>query len=162
MPPIRHFTATTIVVYQQKALLHLHKKLDKWLPVGGHIDENELPEEAALREVKEETGLEVELYLPAKDAEDKVSQNPARANPDVKYLNCPMHFLLEDIGLEPSFHQHMDFIFYAKADTFKLNPQDGETQELRWFSAKELTDSKEIPIEVKKMALEAIQLMKNY
>lgn len=37
----KHFTATTIIVYKNKALLHLHKKLGIWLPVGGHIDQDD-------------------------------------------------------------------------------------------------------------------------
>ena len=57
----RHFTATIMVVYNNKMLLHMHKKLGLWLPVGGHIDRDELPEEAALREAKEESGLDVEI-----------------------------------------------------------------------------------------------------
>jgi 8-oxo-dGTP pyrophosphatase MutT (NUDIX family) len=36
-----------------------HKKLGKWLPPGGHIEPNELPDDAACREVLEETGLKV-------------------------------------------------------------------------------------------------------
>ncbi|MCK5538907.1 MAG: NUDIX domain-containing protein, partial [Bacteroidales bacterium] len=62
MEVTRHFTATTIVVYNNKALLHMHKKLGFWLPVGGHIDRDELPHVAALREAKEESGLDVELF----------------------------------------------------------------------------------------------------
>ena len=31
----------------------------KWIGVGGHLEENEAPEECVLREIKEETGLEV-------------------------------------------------------------------------------------------------------
>ena len=37
-------------------LIH-HKGLGKWLPPGGHIEENEVPHEAAIREVYEETGI---------------------------------------------------------------------------------------------------------
>ena len=40
----RHFTATTVIVHKNKVLLHLHKKLGIWIPVGGHIDRDELPE----------------------------------------------------------------------------------------------------------------------
>ena len=57
----RDFTATTFVVDAGATLLLLHKKLGAWLPPGGHIGPNELPEDAAVREVREETGLEVEL-----------------------------------------------------------------------------------------------------
>jgi 8-oxo-dGTP pyrophosphatase MutT (NUDIX family) len=40
-------------------LLHLHRKLGMWLPPGGHIERDELPDDAAVREVFEETGLRV-------------------------------------------------------------------------------------------------------
>lgn len=45
-------------------MLHRVKKendinKDKWIGVGGHFEENETPEECLLREVKEETGLEL-------------------------------------------------------------------------------------------------------
>lgn len=42
------------IVNKDKLLLIHHKKLKKWLPVGGHIDENETPCKALRREVKEE------------------------------------------------------------------------------------------------------------
>ena len=35
---------------------------DKWIGVGGHFEEGESPEECLLREVKEETGLDLESY----------------------------------------------------------------------------------------------------
>ena len=49
------------IYYNDKVLLVHHKKLDLWLPVGGHIEPNETPDEALHREVKEEVGLRVEL-----------------------------------------------------------------------------------------------------
>ena len=142
----RHFTATTIIVHKNKALLHLHKKFSTWLPVGGHIDRDELPQEAALREVKEETGLEARLYIPNR----KIEIN------DVRELLCPMHMLLENIN---QFHQHIDFIYYATADSDILNPQDGETNDLKWFTAEEIKNLDGILENVKLLSLEAIDLL---
>ena len=145
MKTIKHFTATTYVVYKKKVLLHFHKKLNRWLPVGGHIEENELPEEAALREIEEESGLIAILYNPDK---------PIGVS-DVRQLSRPMHILLEDIE---QFHKHIDFIYYAYSETDKLQPQDGETANLKWFSMDEINklDAME---NVKALSLEAINLL---
>jgi len=55
------FTVAIFVVHDARVLLILHRKLGKWLPLGGHIELDEDPEIAALREAKEESGLDVEL-----------------------------------------------------------------------------------------------------
>jgi ADP-ribose pyrophosphatase YjhB (NUDIX family) len=57
----RDFTATTFVVWQGGVLLHKHRKLGRWFPPGGHVEPNELPDDAAVREVLEETGVRVAL-----------------------------------------------------------------------------------------------------
>ena len=57
----RQFTATVYILHEFKVLLIFHRKLFKWLPPGGHVDENELPSDTAIREAREETGLEIEL-----------------------------------------------------------------------------------------------------
>ncbi|MDD3340588.1 MAG: NUDIX domain-containing protein [Bacilli bacterium] len=60
---MRHFCASIFVIdkYTKSILLVKHKKFNKWVQPGGHIEDNETPEEAALREVYEETGLRVNL-----------------------------------------------------------------------------------------------------
>jgi len=52
-------TASAIVVDEHAGgvLLHLHRRLDRWLQPGGHIEPGERPEDAAVRESLEETGL---------------------------------------------------------------------------------------------------------
>lgn len=55
-----HVTASAIVLGADgRVLLHRHKRLGIWLQPGGHLDPGESCEQAALREVAEETGLEV-------------------------------------------------------------------------------------------------------
>jgi len=142
---IKHFTATTYVVHEKKVLLHFHKKLNMWLPIGGHIEDNELPEEAASREIVEETGLVATLYNP--DKQIGVS--------DVKQLSRPMHILLEDIG---ETHKHIDFIYYATSESDVLNPQDGETTNLKWFTADEIKNL-DAPENVKALSLEVVNLL---
>ncbi|MCL6625177.1 MAG: NUDIX domain-containing protein [Alicyclobacillus shizuokensis] len=53
------FVATGLIINDSgnKILLVFHKKLKKWLPPGGHLESNELPHEAAIREIYEETKL---------------------------------------------------------------------------------------------------------
>src|SRR5215204_3437751 len=58
----RHFTVAVFVVREGKVLLHLHPKLGMWLPPGGHIERDELPDDAAVREDVEDP---VQLYRPA-------------------------------------------------------------------------------------------------
>lgn len=146
MHTIRHFTATTYVVYENKVLLHFHRNLAMWLPVGGHIEKNELPEEAAIREIHEEAGIMATLYN-----QDK----PLDVN-DVRQLIRPMHILLEDIE---NAHKHIDLIYYATSESDILTPQDGETADLKWFTTDEI-NTLDAPENVKLLALEAIELLK--
>lgn len=140
----RHFTSTVLIVYQNRVLLHRHKKFNSLLPVGGHLDRDELPEEAALREVKEETGLSVQLYNPDNTI-----------FPGVRLLVRPIHILLFNIN---EYHQHIDFVFYAKSETEQVTPQVGESNMLRWYSYDEIL-KEEMPENVRILALEALNLL---
>src|SRR5579875_2301330 len=100
----RHFTATTYVVHDGKVLLHLHPRQKLWLPPGGHVERDELPQEAALREVEEETGLRVRLQSAA-EAERLEAEMGCGVVPQ------PDCILVEDIN---PYHQHVDFIYLAR------------------------------------------------
>jgi 8-oxo-dGTP pyrophosphatase MutT (NUDIX family) len=100
--PSRDFTVAVFVVHDHRVLLHYHQKLGRWLPPGGHIDPNELPDEAAAREVFEETGVLATLIgAPALAIDD-----PSLP----RQLTQPAGIQLEDIS--PG-HQHIDFVYFA-------------------------------------------------
>ena len=53
-----HFTASCYVIDDAgRLLLHHHRRLDRWLQMGGHIEGDESPALSALREGEEESGL---------------------------------------------------------------------------------------------------------
>ncbi len=96
----RDWAATTFVVWQGRVLLHQHEKLGLWLPPGGHVEANELPDEAARREVLEETGLQVDLV-------GDVAVDVASVTPLVR----PRGLQVERIG---EHHEHIDLIYFAR------------------------------------------------
>jgi 8-oxo-dGTP pyrophosphatase MutT (NUDIX family) len=136
---IRHFTATAFVTdSQNRVLLLWHKRMQKWMPPGGHIDPNETPEECARRECKEETGLDVEII--GTDQPDLFEH----ATDEGKMLKKPFAMLLENIPAseargEPA-HQHMDFLFRARPidESQTLVIAEEEADHLRWFTKEEI------------------------
>lgn len=146
MEVTKHFTATVFVVFKGKTLLHMHKKLNRWLPVGGHIDRDEIPQVAAVREAKEEAGIDVELFCP----------RDLKSFSDVKELIPPVHMLLEDIN---EYHQHIDFIFYGTSKSFEIGEGAEAADTLRWFTIEELKATQGMPADVIFLAEEAINLL---
>jgi 8-oxo-dGTP pyrophosphatase MutT (NUDIX family) len=117
----RDFTVAVFVVHDDRVLLHFHKKLDRWLPPGGHIEPNELPDEAAVREVLEETGVTCTLTGGTRMQYDEPTL-PVQ-------LITPAGIQLEQIG--PG-HQHIDLIYFATGMPAEPREQVG------WFALDEL------------------------
>ncbi len=108
------------------------------MPPGGHVDENETPEETARRECKEETNVDVEII--GEPCTDLFKEN----NNEGQMLKKPIAFLLENIPAseernEPA-HQHMDFLYLAKPldENQVLALAEEEGQELKWFTREEV------------------------
>jgi 8-oxo-dGTP pyrophosphatase MutT (NUDIX family) len=106
-----HVTASSVVVGPAGTLLHRHKRLGLWLQPGGHVDPGELPEDAAVREVAEETGLRAAH---------------ADAGPGWSLVHVDVH----DGGRG---HTHLDLRYLLHAEG-EPAPPAGESPDVRWFA----------------------------
>ena len=143
----RHFTVSGFVSIGGRTALHRHPRLGIWLPPGGHIEADEDPVQAVLREVLEESGLAVEI-LPT--GPRFLAEPPAQ-------LAAPVKIGVYDIpkdGVLAEPHQHIDFVYFTRplgADT--TLPDDGH--DWTWFDAAAL-DSPEVNVDVRELGLAAI------
>ncbi len=115
-----HVTASAIVVGRRGVLLHRHRKLDRWLQPGGHVEPAEEPAEAAVRECHEETGL--------------LAAHPS----GVPFL---VHV---DVHPAASGHTHVDLRYLVGGPDADPSPEPGESPDVAWFSwerATELADA---------------------
>ncbi len=131
-PPIRrHFTATGFVVNGDATLLHWHHRVQAWLPPGGHVEPDEDPVQAVLREVKEETGLDVELV-------------PTQEIPEISNLDqvpAPRTILVEDVyDHRVGKHQHIDMIYFCRVS----GPRPPAPERWVWFTAQDLLQKRAV------------------
>lgn len=143
----RSMTATVYIFNEDKVLLHRHKKYKSLFPVGGHIEETELPEEAAKREIREETGIESFDFIDAAcDLELQRGQ-----------ILTPFFMLYENIGED----ENVDFIFAARTNVWELSPQDGESNEFYWMTKEEIDSDGQIIPHIKNVVTSLFSQIKN-
>ncbi len=121
------FTVAIFVVQDAKVLLIHHRNLNRWLPLGGHIELDEDPETAALREARDESGLEVQL----------VGERPPTSGNGTRALIAP-RFL--DIHRITPTHEHIGMIYWARPVRGTLTLAQAEHHDIRWCSGDELDD----------------------
>jgi ADP-ribose pyrophosphatase YjhB (NUDIX family) len=139
------FTVSVFVVYERKVLLVDHKQLGKWLPVGGHIEPGEDPEQAAYREAAEECGLDIEL----------AGAKPPGEFPGTKLLVAPAYLDVHDISGE---HRHLGMIYFARSRGAEVRLAAEEHNDIRWFTGDELRQpERNIPDAVRFYGQEAIR-----
>lgn len=126
------FTVAIFVVHEDKVLLIHHRKLDQWLPLGGHIELDEDPEQAALREAKEESGFDVEL----------VGDRPPTTEDGCRALIAP-RFL--DIHRINETHEHIGMIYWARPMDGEIQLAEREHHAIRWVAEADL-DSMDPPM----------------
>ena len=109
-----HLTASAFVLSSRGIILHRHRRLGIWVQPGGHVDADESPESAALRETLEETGLVARHFDPVELFHVDVHPGPKghRGPPD---------------------HMHYDLRFAVLAPPLDPTPPPDESPEVAWF-----------------------------
>jgi len=149
----KHFTTSVYILKDDRLLLLMHPKLKKWLPPGGHIEQNETPIETARREVEEETGLTINFLS---DEHVWIKKWNAES------FHRPFLCLLEEIPpyKDQPAHQHIDLIYLAEP-TRKSQIRPCPDHPLRWFTFEE-TQSLENDVEIFAETKEVIQAIMEY
>jgi 8-oxo-dGTP diphosphatase len=145
-----------LLIHDGKVLLIHHKGLDIWIPLGGHIDEDETPDDAVIREFKEEMNLDVKLL--------NKNEIPAKGN-IVKHLAVPFYVNVHRIsgvkGMEE--HDHCCLFYLCTISDprsiEKIKVDESELKDHAWFSPEELNQER-IPADTRNIALKAFELYK--
>ncbi len=136
-------TVGACIVLDGKILLMRHKKLNKWLFPGGHIDLSETPDMAIIREVKEETGLNLKLINFS-----ELNQAPE----EIKKLAVPFHANLHNVGD----HDHYCSYYLGTVNNSNFI-KNHESKDLKWFNLEEIKVLENLPPSIKQMAIFAIE-----
>lgn len=129
----KHFTASAWIISKglpKKALLLHHRKFDKWMQPGGHMERFENPVEATIREVREETGLDISFLAERIDKLDEVGS----LLPVPEYIQeqvIPAH------ADQPA-HFHLDIQYVVQIDEQEILHNEQESHDIGWFTLEEV------------------------
>lgn len=137
------FTASAVIVHNNKVLLQFHHKLHFWIPPGGHIELHERPMEALYREIEEETGLtkdHLTLLLPYQD-------NLSIEREDNNHA-VPVPFDIDTHTVNETGHKHIDLAYIFASDTGAVRLEPGGAEKLEWFTLEEIEKLSPMPRKV--------------
>lgn len=120
------FVISVFIVHKNRVLLVHHQRYDEWLPIGGHIELDEDPEEALYREIEEECGLKVRI----------LATKPKISHKGVKLILTPSYV---DVHRISDTHKHTAFVYFGVSRSSKAKLHDREHYAFRWLSSKDLT-----------------------
>jgi 8-oxo-dGTP pyrophosphatase MutT (NUDIX family) len=136
----KQFVASVLIVSKElpkRILLVYHKKYDLWIQPGGHIERFENPLEAAIRETKEETGIDLSILEEQKIVIDE----------QAVILPLPRFILEEKVAAykeEPA-HVHLDLEYYAEVSMQKVKFNIIESGSVQWFNREEVSKLRMFP-----------------
>lgn len=138
-------------------LLLFHKKLQAWLPPGGHTDDD-LPQNAAIREVYEETGIEdltlVEIdsgELHIDSAEQQQLNIDATIGSRKGHVTRPFAIVQEKIPASPKEpeHTHTDYVYVghtnSSGQSVRIDLRESEDQQWLPLTQQAIRELKTFP-----------------
>ncbi len=147
------FCVECYIVNDNTVLLRYHDKYNLWLSVGGHIELDEDPVEAILREIKEEVGItDITIYQP-RALFDSVDE------PGVKDKIPPYFMYRHHVNKT---HEHVAFVYFASTTQSQITQGPTEkTTKVHWFTKEDLNDKKfGVNDRIRYYALEALRILK--
>lgn len=140
----RDFVAGAFIVRNGEILFLNHRKYGFWLQPGGHVEMGETPDEAAVRETREETGLEVEVV-----GEEEEFEN-------FSAIDLPNPFNVNLHEIEEG-HWHLDFQYIVEI-VGETEGYEYDDEDMKWLSKEDLESGEyDMPENVRKSALKAIR-----
>lgn len=130
----RHFTVSGFLVDGGRTALHWHRKLQIWLPPGGHVDPDEDMVQAVVREVLEETGISAEI----------VPANEPLPFDNVPQLPPPLAIIIGAVPDGPHEHIDMSYALRPLPDVECVAAEEGH--EFIWVSAEQLRSGDPLPV----------------
>lgn len=118
----RQFCASAYIInpMNKKILLVKHKDYDRWTQPGGHIEQGEIPEETAVREAYEETGIKIKI----------LGEHFPREEDYIRPLGIQRNRSANETFID---------IIYPAVPIRDMEPKiNEESSSIRWFSREEL------------------------
>lgn len=133
---------------RRRALLTHHRKLDRWLQLGGHADGQWQVEQVALREAQEESGMTAFDFVPI---------NGTLLPLDLDIHEIPAHYDPAGHVIEDA-HEHHDVRFLLIARPEQRIHVSHESHDVAWFTPDEIgaLTSEESVLRMLRKALELI------
>ena len=139
------WTVDVYIVHNHRVLLRLHEKYNIWLGVGGHIELDEDPLQAAKRECLEEVGLSIRIHT-----EETLSKAP-----DEESRDLPIPAFLNIHRLSPT-HEHIGMVYYATAESDEVIPEN-DSDTWQWLTKDEVIAKEDMLSKVREYALGALE-----
>lgn len=144
------FTVSAAIVHDGKVLLVDHPRYGYWLLPGGHVELDEDTDQALLREIAEETGLQL------KDIEVLAERPEIGSDNEAKSLWRPQWMNIHKAG---EHHRHIGLWYLVRAKSGQVRLDEKEHKAVKWFSAEGISNpSLRTPSHDRHYALEAIRL----